>query len=29
MKDVLLPLGLVTLWFVLNRGVLPRRGVPT
>ena len=29
MKDVLLPLGLVTLWFVLNRWVLPRMGVPT
>lgn len=29
MKDVLLPLGIVVLWFVLNRWVLPRMGVPT
>ena len=29
MKDVLLPLGVVVLWFVLNRWVLPRMGVPT
>lgn len=29
MKDVLLPLGILALWFVLNRWVLPRMGVPT
>jgi hypothetical protein len=29
MKDVLLPLGVLVLWFVLNRWVLPRLGVPT
>jgi hypothetical protein len=25
----LLPLGVLVLWFVLNRWVLPRLGVPT
>jgi hypothetical protein len=29
MKDVMLPLGVLVLWFVLNRWVLPRMGVPT
>jgi len=29
MRDVLLPLGLLVLWFVMNRWVLPRMGVPT
>jgi hypothetical protein len=29
MKDVLLPLGVLVVWFVLNRWVLPRMGVPT
>jgi len=29
MKDVLLPLGVLVLWFVLMRWVLPRMGVPT
>ena len=29
MKDVLLPLGILVLWFVMNRWVLPRMGVPT
>ena len=29
MKDVLLLLGVLALWFVLNRWVLPRMGVPT
>lgn len=29
MKDVLLPLGVLFLWFVLMRWVLPRMGVPT
>ncbi len=29
MKDVLLPLGVLVLWFVMNRWVLPRMGVPT
>ncbi len=29
MKDVLLPLGVLVLWFVMNRWLLPRKGVPT
>lgn len=29
MGDWLLPLGVLVLWFVLNRWVLPRMGVPT
>ena len=29
MKDVLLPLGVLAIWFVLMRWVLPRMGVPT
>ena len=29
MKDVLLPLGVLVLWFVMSRWVLPRMGVPT
>ena len=29
MNDWLLPLGVLVLWFVLNRWVLPRMGVPT
>ena len=29
MYDWLLPLGLLALWIVLNRWVLPRMGVPT
>ena len=29
MRDVLLPLGLLVLWFVMNRWVLPPMGVPT
>ncbi len=29
MADWLLPLGVLALWFVLNRWVLPRMGVPT
>ena len=29
MRDVLIPLGLLVLWFVMNRWVLPRMGVPT
>lgn len=29
MKDLLLPIGLVALWFVMSRWVLPRMGVPT
>ena len=29
MMDVLLPLGVLVLWFVMNRWVLPRLGVPT
>jgi hypothetical protein len=29
MKDVLLPLAVLAVWFVLNRWVLPRMGVPT
>ncbi len=29
MKDVLLPLGVLVLWFVMNRWLLPRMGVPT
>ena len=29
MKDVLLPVGVLVLWFVMNRWVLPRMGVPT
>jgi hypothetical protein len=27
--DILLPVGVLVLWFVLNRWVLPRFGVPT
>ncbi len=29
MQEFLLPLAVVALWFVLNRWVLPRMGVPT
>jgi hypothetical protein len=29
MNDWLLLLGVLVLWFVLNRWVLPRMGVPT
>jgi hypothetical protein len=29
MREWLLPLGVLALWFVLNRWVLPRMGVPT
>lgn len=29
MKDLLLPLAVVALWFVMSRWVLPRMGVPT
>jgi hypothetical protein len=29
MSDVGMFLGIVALWFVLNRWVLPRMGVPT
>ena len=29
MFDWLLPLGVLALWIVLNRWVLPRMGVPT
>ena len=29
MKDALLPIGILVLWIVLNRWVLPRMGVPT
>jgi hypothetical protein len=29
MKDILLPLGFLALWFALMRWVLPRMGVPT
>jgi len=29
MNDWLLPVGVLVLWFVLNRWVLPRMGVPT
>ena len=29
MNDWLLPLGVLAVWFVLNRWVLPRMGVPT
>ncbi len=29
MYDWLLPLGVLVLWIVLNRWVLPRMGVPT
>ena len=29
MYDWLLPLGVLALWFVLMRWVLPRMGVPT
>lgn len=29
MKDVLLLLGIVVIWFVVNRYVLPRLGVQT
>lgn len=29
MKDMLLPFGVLVLWFVLNRWILPRMGVPT
>jgi hypothetical protein len=29
MTEILWPLGVVALWFVLNRWVLPRMGVPT
>ena len=29
MKDVLLLIGIVVIWFVINRYVLPRMGVQT
>lgn len=29
MRDVEMLLGIVAFWFVLNRWVLPRMGVPT
>jgi hypothetical protein len=29
MGEWFLPLGILVLWFVLNRWVLPRMGVPT
>ena len=29
MGDILLLVGVVVVWFVLNRWVLPRLGVPT
>ena len=29
MKEVLLVLGMLALWFVMNRWVLPWMGVPT
>jgi hypothetical protein len=29
MSEILLPLGVLALWFVLARWVLPRMGVPT
>ena len=29
MMDALLPLGVLIVWFVLNRWILPRMGVPT
>ena len=29
MDDWLLPVGVLALWFVLNRWILPRMGVPT
>ena len=29
MKDLLIPLGALALWIVLNRWVLPRMGVTT
>jgi len=29
MKEILWPLGILALWFVLMRWVLPRMGVPT
>ncbi len=29
MKEVLILLGVIALWFVLNRWILPRLGVPT
>lgn len=29
MKDVLLLIGIVVIWFVVNRYVLPRMGVQT
>jgi hypothetical protein len=29
MRDLLVPLGIFALWFVLMRWVLPRMGVPT
>ena len=28
-NDWLLPLGVLAVWFVLNRWILPRMGVPT
>jgi hypothetical protein len=27
--DFLLPVGVLVLWFILNRWILPRLGVPT
>jgi hypothetical protein len=29
MRELLVPLGIFALWFVLMRWVLPRMGVPT
>ena len=29
MYDWLLPLGVLALWIVLNRWILPRMGIPT
>ncbi len=29
MRELLVPLGILALWFVLMRWVLPRMGVPT
>ena len=29
LSEILLPIGILVLWIVLNRWVLPRMGVPT
>jgi hypothetical protein len=29
MNEWLFPLGVLALWFVLNRWILPRMGIPT